>query len=776
MAAGQHHVRKALNRFARRPDPRSSTKVATLTPYRVAGAAIAAVLPCALLAPLPPRTTLDQRLAAFPRTELPLSALVVIHWNDHQVPFIEAESDDDLAFTLGLVHAHLRLGQMEVMRRISQGRIAEMGGPIATDIDHSLRILDVGRAAPEIVAAMPAADRRWLDSFVAGINFHLAHAATLPHEFAVLGLEREPWTAEDVVTIGRLGSVDVNWLVWFRLLKLRQRPDWPALWARLVEEGTASLPSYAAEDTGTLNALTDILGGMSRSGSNSLAVAASKSATGGALIASDPHLGISAPNLWLIAGYKSPSYHAVGMMIPGVPFIAVGRNADIAWGGTNMRSANSDLFDATSLDPASFSERHERIKVRWWFDRDITIRETPLGPIVSDAPMLPAGANDLLALHWIGHRPSDELSAMLAVNRARNWDEFRAALAGFAVSPQNMLYADAAGHIGMMMATHLPRRPLETPADLVKQPAEAAHWDEIVTGLELPSSFDPESGFLASANNLAASAHVPIGYFFSPNDRIGRLHQRLGALDRVSVDDLAALQRDVYMESAVRLRDAFLERLADLPDTAGAAALVRALKDWDGHYRVDARGPVAIELVTYYFVAAYYPEERRQAFGATGRLWAHVARDVREGEAAAIGTALATAVRSAAEAFPSFATWGDMHRLGLAHPLRFVPVLGGRYRFGDYPAAGGSATVMKTAHGLTDERHYSGYGSNARHISDMSDLDANHFVLLGGQDGWLHSSTFLDQYELWRRGNYIRVPLRLETVRAEYPHRMELTP
>lgn len=752
--------------------------MATLTAYRAGGAAIAAVMlsSCALLTPLPQRTTLDQRLAAFPRTELPLSAPVVIHWNDHQVPFIEAQTDDDLAFTLGLVHAHLRLGQMEMMRRISQGHIAEMGGPLATDIDHSLRILDVGRVAPEIVAAMPAANRRWLDSFVAGINFHLARTASLPHEFALLGLGREPWTAEDVITIGRLGSVDVNWLVWFRLLKLRQRPDWPVLWARLVAEGTASLPSYAADDSGTLNALTHVLGSMSRSGSNSFAVAASKSASGGALIASDPHLGISAPNIWLLAGFKSPSYHAVGMMIPGLPFIAVGRNPDIGWGGTNMRSANSDLFDIAGLDPASFTERHERIKVRWWFDRDITIRETPLGPIVSDAPALPVGADDLLALHWIGHRPSDELSAMLAVNRAGNWDEFRAALAGFAVSPQNMLYADAAGHIGLMMATHLPRRPLEAPTDLVKHPAEAAHWNEIVTGLELPSSFDPASGFLASANNLAAPAHVPVGYFFSPNDRIGRLRERLGALDQVSVDDLGALQRDVYMESAVQLRDAFVERLSAVPDAEETAALVRTLTEWDGHYHEDARGPVAIELLTYYFVEVYYTEERRQAFSATGRLLAHVTSDVREGEAVAIGEALATAVRSAAETFPNFATWGDMHRLAIAHPLHFVPVLGDRYRFGDFPASGGSATVMKTAHGLTDERHSAGYGSNARHVSDMSDPDANHFVLLGGQDGWLHSSTFLDQYELWRQGKYIRMPLRLETVRAEFPHRMELKP
>jgi penicillin amidase len=136
--------------------------VATLTAYRAAGAAIAVVAlsSCALLTPLLQRTTLDQRLAAFPRTELPLAGPIVIHWNDHQASFNEAENDDDLAFTLGLVHAHLRLGQMEMKWRISQGLIAEMGGPLATDIDHSLRILDVGWVAPEIDAEVEAAVAR----------------------------------------------------------------------------------------------------------------------------------------------------------------------------------------------------------------------------------------------------------------------------------------------------------------------------------------------------------------------------------------------------------------------------------------------------------------------------------------------------------------------------------------------------------------------------------------------------------------------------------------
>jgi len=117
-----------------------------------------------------------------------------------------------------------------------------------------------------------------------------------------------------------------------------------------------------------------------------------------------------------------------------------------------------------------------------------------------------------------------------------------------------------------------------------------------------------------------------------------------------------------------------------------------------------------------------------------------------------------------------------MHRLRMAHPLSNVPVIGSRYRFSDQPAAGSTATVMKTAHGLTNERHATRYGSQARHISDMADPDANYFVLLGGQDGWIKSANFLDQYELWREGRYIQMPLSLSTVRELFTHTMTLTP
>lgn len=750
---------------------------------RLVGAAVAALglSACGVLAPLPRPTSVEERLSMLPTSGLPLKGKVTVRWNDQMVPFLEAEHDEDLAVTLGLIHAHLRLGQMEVGRHAARGRIAEMGGPLATDIDHALRIIDFGKATPQVVAAMPPDTRTWLDGFVRGINHYVATAKDLPHEFAVLGLEREPWTAEDVLTVGRLASSDVNWFVWFALLKQRNRPDWPELWARLVGEGTASVPSHAAGQSRQFAALQELLVGMSRSGSNSVAVAGGRSESGGALIASDPHLGVTLPNLWLLAGYKSPSYHAVGLMPAGLPFIALGRNDRIAWGGTNLRAASSDLFDVSALPPDQFRVREERIKVRFWFDRTVQVRETPLGPVISDAPVIDAGGAGPLAIRWVGHSPTDELNAMLRLNRAGNWDEFRAALDGFAISAQNMIYADVDGNIGHVMAAHLPDRPNAPPADIVAPPQAAEPWNRIVTGSSLPMTFNPPGGVIASANNRGAEADVPVGYFFSPNDRVLRLAAVLEARERITLRDLENVQRDTYQLSSVDLRDALVARarrdgLVDaLP--AGQRAAFDRMAGWDGYYRADSTGAPAFEVVLFHFAAAFFDPTQKSIYGATGRSFSFYQADVEAAPTATFAAAFRAALAAAAPRLAEVQTWGDMHRLSLSHPLGFIPVLGRRYQIGgDLPAGGSSNTLMKTAHDLTDQRHFTRYGSNARHVSDLADPDANYFTLLGGQDGWFNSAAFNDQSTLWRDGAYVQMPLRPESVQARFRRVTVLSP
>lgn len=751
-------------------------------------ALIAGVGSCALLEPLPGPVTPAERLAAMPTRDLPLDRDVVIHWHERQVPFIVAETDADAAFALGLVHAHLRLGQMEIMRRIAYGRLSEGVGPFAIDIDRALRILGFHRAAPAIEAGLPDETRAWLQRFADGINHYQASVEELPYDARLMGVGVEPWTVQNLISVGRLAATDVNWLLWFRLWKHRDTPAWPSLWAELVRDGADSTASFADSDVGTdagLDALTELLGGYSKSGSNSFVVSPGRSESGNALMANDPHLGFLLPNLWLLAGIQSPSYHMVGLMVPGLPFVAVGRNKDIAWGGTNMRAASSDLFDVSDLPAGDIRETVEPISVRWWFDSEVTVRETPLGPIISDAPQL-AGDDDApgppVALRWMGHKATDEISAMLAVNRAADWPAFRQAFETFAVSAQNMLFADAQGNIGQVLATQLPARDPDLQPSLISPPGVAAAWEHILTSSELPASLNPQAGYLVSANNRPADAPVPVGWFFSPDDRIARISTLLADDGAVSMQRAGEIQRDVTQPSAKAVRDAVVAAatsidLASSLDDDGRAALA-LIEAFDGTYDAALQAPVAFEA----FFAAFVPEfydgkfaaDALESFVASADIGARLPGELAMAPAGRVDTALRAGVAAAVVAIAEFASWGDMHRLALGHPLRMLPVIGGRFEFVEFGVSGSRQTVMKTNASPSGEKHTARYGSQARHISDMGDIDENYFVLLGGQDGFMGSTTFVDQVDLWRAGDYIRMPLRPESVERDFTTKMVL--
>src|SRR5882672_22191 len=248
-----------------------------------------------------PKRSLQERLAMLPLRNAPVSRPVTICWDDHQIPFIEAQSDEDLSAALGIVHAHLRLGQMELMRRLAQGRLSEMVGQFGLGLDRLVRTFDIGRAVPQILTSIPTETRSWLENFARGINHCLDHAPERPREFALLDLKRESWSIGDLVLLGRLIAADVNWIVWLRLFKFRGLADWPQLWSRLLHHDTLSFQSDNGEGA-ISEAAKALFGGALRSGSNSLAVAAARSESGGALIASDPHLSITLPNPWMLAG------------------------------------------------------------------------------------------------------------------------------------------------------------------------------------------------------------------------------------------------------------------------------------------------------------------------------------------------------------------------------------------------------------------------------------------------------------------------------------------
>jgi penicillin G amidase len=742
-------------------------------------ACLFALTGCAALNPKP--QTMAERLESIPRSGLPLEKPVTIRWNKYQVPFVEAETDRDLGFALGMVHGHLRLGQIRLAKQLVLGRLSEMAGPFAHSADHSLRILEIARAAPEIVNRLSPSSRAMLESFVGGLNYYQSHMRVTPPEFALLGLDPEPFTAADLVAIARLGSIDVNWGIYLNMLRLRDRPDWQRIWARALQSGSGPVQSYGDQQI-VMGVVDSFVKGTARWGSNAIVVSPSKSASGSALIAGDPHLGLSVPNLWVLAGMRSPSYAAVGFMLPGLPVIAEGRSYDLAWAGTNMHAANSDLFDISSVRDPSIRARDTTIKTRFWFDITRRLRTSRFGSIISDSPLLSSRPGETIALNWIGYQPTDEIGSLLKVMRARDVSEFHGALSNFAVSPQNFLCADGKGNICHVLATILPKRAEMEPRSVVLDASdETNQWRDFADARTLPYAVNPAEGFLVSANNRPAKTPYPISYFFSADNRVKRMQSVLGAKDKVALDDLKALQQDTLSPESRELAEGLTALIESIPEARSAdAAFLARLKSFDGDYRAEASGPVAFETLLYRLVPATYgarsPAELPGPYADLRQMLQFLISDLMALDNKARTEILTRSIKAAAGDARKYPAWGDMHRLRIQHWFANMPLVGKYFVYGDYPAGGSRETLMKTAHGLTNARSYATYGSQARFVSDLGDPDSSEFAMIGGNDGWLGSENALDQIPLWLQGKYIKMPLTPPAVAREFPVVTRLSP
>lgn len=420
------------------------------------------------------------------------------------------------------------------------------------------------------------------------------------------------------------------------------------------------------------------------------------------------------------------------------------------------------------------------IRSRFGRDTRRPLRTSPFGPVISDAKIVKMANPAPIALRWVGYEGTDEFTVLLDAARARTPDEFRNAFAGYGVSGQNMLFADVNGNIGSLMAVTQPIRPGFPKDDPVLDAADpATHWTKFATTFDLPYVLNPERGVIASANDQPRGTDVPIGFTFGTDDRVYRLYDVLESKPKLTVADLEKLQTDTMAVDAKRLLDRLLAEIDRLPDL-GEERFVRRLKTWDGDYATESAGAVAFETFLYHLVLGIYGARKATDLPELYSQWSYLTTflvpDLRERDEPARRTLLATALARGAKDAARFPTWGDMHRLQVGTSLTRIPVLGRVFVIKDLPVGGSRQTPMKMSHGMVNSRHTASFGSMARHISDLSDPDANWFTLLGGQDGWIGSVNFLDQLDLWQERRYIRMPLRPETIRREFPITMTLKP
>ncbi len=352
-------------------------------------------------------------------------------------------------------------------------------------------------------------------------------------------------------------------------------------------------------------------------GSNDWVVAPSKSATGHALLANDPHLGIQMPSIWYMNGLRcrsvSPAcpYDVAGVSFPGVPAVILGHNARIAWGATNVGPDVEDLFIETP-DPANpanylykgasrpFTTRQETIKVAGGDPVTITVRETVHGPILSDVNDDLQATGTLYALRWTGTaEPDGLLELFFRLDTAGSFDEFRAALSTYGAPSQNFVYADVAGNIGYQVPGRIPVRPTGDLGDRPVDGASGAHdWTGWIPFDDLPGYRNPPGGIIVTANNAVVDGRYPyfIGHDWDPGWRATRIRALLDEAANnggVTLADLSRIQTDTRL---LRADDVVPALLTARPATADGRAVSDLIRTWDRRCDLDSRGCSAYEV------------------------------------------------------------------------------------------------------------------------------------------------------------------------------------
>ena len=662
------------------------------------------------------RRAIDARPTAPVERVRGLDGSVTIARDRYGVPGVFARNLHDLAYGMGWACAEDRLFQIELMRRAFRGELAMtfgdrpvderattklMAGRTFVDLDAFTRAIDFRRAAEASYAIASAEARMWLDGYAAGINGYLA-SGRRPLEMLLLDIEPTAWTGADAVVIGKGIAFQLSFNYRFALAH--------ALAANAVDSERAHglLPVMA-----TTELLRKVVGADGiHLGSNCFAVSGKRSADGRAMLASDPHMPLSAPAIFWEVRLSGGGIDARGAGIPGFPALPIGQNAHAAWGCTAGWGDDTQLYREARIEGPS---RRETIPIKGSDSRTIDVFETPRGPIVSH--VIGHELDHPISLRWTGRDATLDTDAGLGLLRARNFSEFRRAARDHGGPTLNFVFADRDGHIGWQYAGRIPRRAGNgevSGIDIADVNDPRAEWQGMIPADELPFVFDPPEGVIVSSNTRPGGEHF-LGALFEPPFRRKRIQALLAERAKIHVSDLSRIQRDVRSNWATLTRDAMLVGLDDdvlsLPPRRGRA-LLREMRAWDGEAREDSVGAAA----TYMFLEAtlrhiFLDDLGELAFERYFELMnapalpllAMLARDP-SNDAWLRDRDRATLVRDAAAMAegrlrrllgddPTQCRWGKLHTITFRHAFHDVPGLRAVSSPGPYPARGDGTTV-----------------------------------------------------------------------------------
>ena len=732
------------------------------------------------------------------------------------VAHIYAHNQHDLFFAQGYVASQDRLFQMELWKRSGQGRLAEVLGPSALLRDIDARLLRYrGDMKAEYESYSPDT-REILQAFTDGINAYIDSAGespastpaqALPIEFQIAGFRPERWVPEDC--LNRMAAFSMTGNSFSELEHAQVVAAMGAEKASPLFELDPPVPldpAPGAELAGlSPGLLRDLVGSDVRidfptyalEGSNNWTVSGALTKSGKPLLANDPHRVIAEPSLRYLVHLVAPGWDVIGAGEPGLPGVALGHNQSIAWGFTIFGLDQQDLY-VEELNPAD----HLQYKTENGWERMRVEKETfgiRGGPAVSvdlkftrHGPVLWEDGRRALALRWVGAEPGTAgYLGSLAVDRAQNWAQFEGAMPRWKVPSENIVYAAREGNIGEHSIGLAPLRKNWT--GLLPVPGVGGYeWAGFVPTVELPHSFNPKAGFIATANHKMIPENYPykVGYEWAPQFRVRRITEVLDrARDsgtKLDVEDLGRLQSDVVSLPARELIGLLRPAAGDGPDFAAQMIL-----GWDGTVGQDSAAAALYELWigelteavlhraapenvwkvlddwTPAQVLKYLAHPTTEVFGANPE--AERDRLLRESLKAA-----AAKLTQLEGPDPAKWAWGKLHVVRFRHPLDKAPEAEALTDLGPVARPGDEYVVNAT--GYFGDSFEQVSGASYREILDTGDWDRSVAVNTPGQSGQPGSAHYSDLLPLWSTGQYFPLAYSREAVEKASTDRLVLTP
>lgn len=729
------------------------------------------------------------------------------------VAHIYAQNEHDLFFAQGFVVAQDRLFQMELWKRSGEGRLAEILGPAFVQRDVKARLLRYrGDMDAEYKSYAPDT-KEILDAFTAGINAYIEETqkpggSGLPLEFQLAGFKPEPWKPEDCLNrlaaysmtgngvsellhaqlVELLGAEKASELFEFDpAVKLDPAPgvDFAGLSPKLLENLVGSdVPLHFPE--------TPV------QGSNNWTVSGSLTATGKPLLANDPHRVIAEPSLRYIVHLVAPGWNVIGAGEPGLPGVAVGHNENIAWGFTIFGLDQQDLYLAqlNPANPEEYKTEHgwERMKVE---TDTIQVRGGPPLTVklrfTRHGPVLWQDAKRALTLRWVGAEPGTAgYLGSLSVDRAENWQQFEQSMARWKVPSENIVYADRDGNIGEHSTGLAPLRKNWT--GLLPVPEDGSYeWSGFVPNQDLPHTYNPSSGFVASANHKMIPENYPyaVGFQWAPPERFLRISEVLGAASKngrkLTLQNMEDLQNDTVSLPARELLSLLKQAAGKTP-----SASTKLLLDWDCSVAADSSAATLYE----YWVGELrdattqliVPAAARKAVGELSLQraileLAHPRAALFGKDAPAARDTLLLQTLGAGEQKltaklgpdPKNWAWGRLHRVSFIHPVAGVsPGAGALFDRGPASRPGDGSTVDATYFGGGSFNQLA--GASYREIFDLNDWDNAVGVNVPGQSGQPGSAHYDDLLPLWLQGKYFPLRYTKSAIDRETTDLLELRP